>query len=87
MTRTRMIGWTAMGVCVLGYGGFAALLAAGKFDYIAMTPALVLGGAAALVGEIGLWVAAGCLGLTIFKRRQALFDRVMRRGRGASSPV
>ena len=87
MTRTRMIGWTAMAICVLGYGGFAAVLAAAKFDYIAMTPALVLGGAAALVGEIGLWVAAGCLGLTLFKRRQALFDRLMRCGRTPTSPV
>ena len=46
-----------------------------------------MGGVAALIGEIGLWVAAGCLGLTIFKRRKALFDRIMRRGRVPTAPV
>ena len=34
---------------------------------------------AAVVGEIGLWVAAASLGWTIFKRRKALIDRVFRR--------
>ncbi|MDQ7811633.1 MAG: hypothetical protein RDU12_02875, partial [Brevundimonas sp.] len=33
----------------------------------------------AIVGEIGLWVAAGSLGWTIFKRRKALIDRMFGR--------
>ena len=27
----------------------------------------------------GVWVGAGCLGLTLFKKRKALFDKVMGR--------
>ena len=76
-----------MAVCVLGYAGFAVALVAGRLDYIDMTQALVFGGVAALIGEIGLWVAAGCLGLTLFKRRRALFDRLMSRRREPTSPV
>ena len=34
---------------------------------------------AAVIGEIGLWVGAGCLGLTLFKKRKAMFDRLFRR--------
>lgn len=81
MTRLRLIGWTAMAACVLGYGGAVAagvlyrldLLSLGQAEAIAVVTAL------AVVGEIGLWVGAGCLGLTIFKRRKALFDRLFRR--------
>lgn len=79
-----MIGWTAMAVCVLGYGGFALAVAAGRFDYLTLTQTAVIGGALAVIGEIGLWVGAGCLGLTLFKRRKALFDRVFRRNREPS---
>ncbi len=79
MTKTKLIGWTAMAVCVLGYVGGAAILIAGKMDYLEMTPAIVAGGAALLIGEIGLWVAAACLGFTIFKKRKALIDRVLGR--------
>ena len=81
MTKTRMIGWTAMAVCVLGYLGGSALLIAGKMDYLEMTPAIVAGGAALVIGEIGLWVAAACLGFTIFKKRKALIDRVLGRNK------
>ena len=87
MTRTRMIGWTAMAVCVLGYAGFAVALVAARLDHINTAQAMMLGGVAALIGEIGLWIAAGCLGLTLFKRRRALFDRLMTRHRKPSSPV
>ncbi len=87
MTRTRLIGWTAMAVCVLGYAGFAVALVAGRLDHIDRTQALMFGGLAALIGEIGLWIAAGCLGLTMFKRRRALFDRLMSHRRKPTAPV
>ena len=79
MPRTRLIGWTAFGVCLLGYG--AALVAAvmTKTGHLEMREALIYGGPVAVVGEIGLWVAAGCLGWTLFKRRKALFDRMFGR--------
>lgn len=79
MTKLKLIGWTALGVCVLGYGGFAAALVAGKMDYLTLTQTALIGGGAAVIGEIGLWVGAGCLGLSIFKRRKAMFDRLFRR--------
>ena len=28
---------------------------------------------------IGLWVGAGCLGLTLFKKRKAMLDKLFRR--------
>ena len=80
MARTRLIGWTAFGVCVLGYGGFAAIMILYKLGHVSLQETLLYGGPVAVVGEIGLWVAAGCLGWTIFKRRKALFDRIFRRG-------
>ncbi len=79
MTRTKMIGWTAMTACVLGYGGFAILLLLGKMGHMSMTQAVLLGGAAGVVGEIGLWVGAACLGLTLFKKRKAAVDRFVAR--------
>jgi hypothetical protein len=79
MTKTRMIGWTTMAMCALGYGGAAAVAILAKMETLDTTMALLLGAIAALVGECGLWVAAGCLGLTIFKKRQALFNRVFKR--------
>lgn len=83
MARTKIIGWTAMAVCVLGYAGGAALLVAGRMDNLDMTQAVLLGAGAMIVGEIGLWVAAACLGFTMFKKRKALIDRVLRRNRPA----
>lgn len=80
MPRTKVIGWTAFGFCLLGYGGFAAIMIAYKLGHLEWRETLLYGGPVAVVGEIGLWVAAGCLGWTIFKRRKAVFDRIFRRG-------
>jgi hypothetical protein len=79
MSRIRLIGWTAFGVCLLGYGAFTAILVLNRMGHVEMRDLLIYGGAAAVVGEIGLWVAAGCLGWTLFKRRKALFDRMFGR--------
>ena len=79
MTKTRMIGFTAMAVCVLGYSGFALALVANKMDYLTLTQTAVVGGGLAVIGEIGLWVGAGCLGLTLFKKRKAMLDKLFRR--------
>lgn len=84
MTRTRLIGFIAMGFCAVGYAGFALALLAGKLDYLPMTQAAIIAAVAAVIGEIGLWVGAGCLGLTLFKKRKALFDKVMGRKHAAS---
>lgn len=83
MTKTRMIGWTALAVCALGYGGMAAILLAAKAEAIAPTTAVLFAAVAALIGEGGLWVGAGCLGLTIFKKRKALIDKLLARRRSA----
>ncbi|KAK0339649.1 hypothetical protein LTR94_033673, partial [Friedmanniomyces endolithicus] len=64
-----------MGVCAVGYAGFALALLAGKLDYLPMAQAAIIAAVAAVIGEIGLWVGAGCLGLTLFKKRKALFDK------------
>ena len=79
MSKTKVIGWTAMLVCVLGYGGFALTVVAAKMEYLTLGQAALVGGGLAVIGEIGLWVGAGCLGLTLFKRRKAMFDRIFRR--------
>lgn len=80
MNRTRMIGWSAFAACLLGYGTFTAVLVLNRMGEIAMRETLLIGGPAAVIGEIGLWVAAGCLGWSLFRKRKALFDRVFRRG-------
>ena len=79
LTRTRIIGFVAMAVCAVGYAGFALALLAGKLDYLPMAQAAIIAAVAAVIGEIGLWVGAGCLGLTLFQKRKALFDKVMGR--------
>ncbi len=79
MTRTKMIGWTAFAVCILGYGAFTAIVVLNRMGELEMRETLLFGGPAAVAGEIGLWVAAGCLGWSLFKRRKALFDRVFRK--------
>ncbi len=79
MNRTRMIGWTAFAACILGYGAFTAVVVLNRMGEIAMREALLIGGPAAVVGEIGLWVAAGCLGWSLFRKRKAVLDRVFRR--------
>lgn len=80
MNRTRMIGWSAFAACLLGYGTFTAVLVLNRMGEIAMRETLLIGGPAAVIGEIGLWVAAGCLGWSLFRKRKALFDRLFRRG-------
>jgi len=80
MTRTKMIGWTAFAFCLLGYGAFTAVIVLNRMGEIAMRETLLIGGPAAVIGEIGLWVAAGCLGWSLFRKRKAMFDRVFRRG-------
>ena len=79
MNRTRMIGWTAFAACILGYGAFTALVVLNLMGEIPRRDLLLIGGAAAVIGEIGLWVAAGCLGWSLFRKRKAFFDRVFRR--------
>jgi hypothetical protein len=79
MTRTKMIGWTAFAVCLLGYGAFTAVVILNRTGQLDMREALMFGGPAAVIGEIGLWVAAGSLGWSLFKRRKAVFDRVFRK--------
>ena len=79
LTKTRLIGFAAMGVCALGYTGMGLALLAGKLEHIDMTHAALLAAVAAVIGEIGLWVGAGCLGLTLFKKRKAMLDKLFRR--------
>jgi hypothetical protein len=79
MTRTKMIGWTAFAFCLLGYGTFTAVVILNRTGEIALRETMMIGGPAAVIGEIGLWVAAGCLGWSLFRKRKALFDRVFRR--------
>ena len=79
MNRTKMIGWTAFAFCLLGYGVFTAVVVLNRMGEIAMRESLLIGGPAAVIGEIGLWVAAGCLGWSLFRKRKALFDRIFRR--------
>lgn len=82
--RVRLIGFTAMGFCAIGYAGFALALLAGKLGYMDMTQAIVLSAVLAVIGEVGLWVGAGCLGLTLFRKRKAMFDRLFRRNAAPS---
>ena len=79
MNRTKLIGWTAFAACILGYGTFTAVVVLNRMGEIALRETLLIGGPAAVIGEIGLWVAAGCLGWSLFHKRKALFDRVFRR--------
>lgn len=79
MTRTRLIGFVAMAVCAIGYIGGGLALLAGKTDQIEMTHAAIAGAALLLIGEIGLWVGAACLGLTLFKKRKAMLNRLLGR--------
>jgi hypothetical protein len=87
LTRTRLIGFIAMGVCAIGYVGGGLALLAGKTDQIAIAHAAIAGAALLLIGEIGLWVGAACLGLTLFKKRKAMLNRLLGRRPAASSEV
>ena len=79
VNRTKTIGWTAFAFCLLGYGVFTAAVVLNLTGEIARRDLLLIGGPAAVIGEIGLWVAAGCLGWSLFRKRKAFFDRVFRR--------
>lgn len=79
LNRTRIIGFVAMGVCALGYSGMAVALILGKTEALTTPQSLIIAGIAAVIGEIGLWVGAACLGLTLFKKRKAMLDRLMGR--------
>jgi len=79
LTRTRLIGFVAMAVCAIGYTSGGLVLLAGKTDQIEMTHAAIAGAALLLIGEIGLWVGAACLGLTLFKKRKAMLNRLLGR--------
>ena len=87
LTRARLIGFVAMAVCAIGYIGGGLALLAGKTDQIEMTHAAIAGAALLLIGEIGLWVGAACLGLTLFKKRKAMLNRLMGRRPAAPSEV
>ena len=87
LTKTRLIGFAALGVCAVGYTGMGLALLAGKMDYLDMTHAALLAAFAALIGEIGLWVGAACLGLTLFKKRKAMLDRLLRRRPASAAEV
>ena len=87
LTRTRLIGFAAIGVCAIGYVGGGLALLAGKMDQIEMTHAAIAGAALLVIGEIGLWVGAGCLGLTLFKKRKAMLDRLLRRRPASAAEV
>jgi len=75
----RIVGWTAMAVAAAGYGGMLIALGLAATDRIGRTEALIWGGGAAVIGEIGLWVGAACLGLTIFRKRRELLNRLFGR--------
>ena len=49
LTRIRLIGFIAMGVCAIGYAGFALALLAGKLDYLPMTQAAIIAAVYALL--------------------------------------
>ena len=85
LTRTRLIGFIAMGVGAIGYIGGGLALLAGKTDQIEMTHAAIAGAALLVIGEIGLWVGAACLGLTLFKKRKAMLNRLL--GRRPAAPT
>ena len=87
LTRTRLIGFVAMAVCAIGYTSGGLVLLAGKTDQIEMTHAAIAGAALLLIGEIGLWVGAACLGLTLFKKRKAMVNRLLGRRPAAPSEV
>ena len=87
LTLTRLIGFVAMAVCAIGYIGGGLALLAGTTDQIEMTHAAIAGAALLLIGEIGLWVGAACLGLTLFKKRKAMLNRLLGRRPTAPSEV
>jgi len=79
MTRTKVIGFTAVTALVLGYGGMFATLGVAALGILSREVAVVVALTLGLIGEAGLWVAAATLGWTIFAKRKALLDRLLRR--------
>jgi hypothetical protein len=84
LNRTRLIGFVAMGVCVVGYSGMGLALLLGKLGHMDMIQAAIWAAVAGIIGEIGLWVGAACLGLTLFKKRTAMLNRLFGRGKAVS---
>ncbi len=79
MTRTKFIGVAAVTALILGYGGMFATIALAGFDLISREMAVFFAIGLGLVGEVGLWVAAGTLGWTVFAKRKAILNRLMGR--------
>lgn len=68
MTRIRLIGFLALGLCVFGYAGMGLAILLGALDVIGVTATVIAAMALGLLGELGL-----------FQRRKALFERVFGR--------
>ena len=79
MTRMKVIGFTAVTALVLGYGGMFATVGVAALGILSREVAVVVALTLGLIGEAGLWVAAATLGWTIFAKRKALLDRLLRR--------
>ena len=73
--RLRTIGFIALGVCAIGYGGFVAAFFAIKAETVSMALGLTLAGIFGVAGEVGLWVGAACLGLGLYARRREKLAR------------
>lgn len=74
-TRVRVVGYAAFAACAIGYAGFLAVIIALKTGVLGTAAALAIGGVFAVVGEVGLWVGAACLGLGLYTRRKEKIAR------------
>jgi len=83
MTRIRLFGFLALGLCVVGYAGMGLAILLGALEVIGATASVIAAMALGVLGEVGLWAAAGCLGLGLFQRRKALFARLFGQRAGA----
>ena len=59
MPRTRLIGWTAFGFCLLGYGAFTAIFVLNRMGHLDTRELLIYGGPAATHRPISPTTAAG----------------------------
>jgi len=73
--KTLLVAYTAFAACALGYGGFLAVIFALKAEVISTAMAITVGGVFAIVGEVGLWVGAASLGLSLYTRRKEKLAR------------
>lgn len=73
--RTLMVAYVAFAACAIGYGGFLAVIIALKSEAISTAMAVAVGGVFAIVGEVGLWVGAASLGLSLYTRRKEKIAR------------